>query len=94
MACSNASLLTAAAVLTLFCEPASAQGLAPQASERCYGIARKGLNDCGTHLHACGGQASRDNDPAEWILVPKGTCLRIVGGRLRPPHVPAIPSAR
>lgn len=87
----NANVVTAA-ILTLLCECAVAQSMPAQSSERCYGIAKKGLNDCGTHLHACGGQAARDNDPAEWILVPKGTCFKIVGGSLRPPPAPAKPA--
>ncbi len=90
-AVAKASVL-AAAIAALLCEQAAAQGAPLQVSERCYGIARKGLNDCGTHLHACAGQATRDKDPAEWIQVPKGTCVKIAGGSLRPPAVPAQPA--
>lgn len=51
-------------------------------SEKCYGISKEGQNDCGTALHSCAGQAVMDNDPVEWIYVPKGLCDKIVGGSL------------
>jgi uncharacterized membrane protein len=50
--------------------------------ERCYGIVRAGQNDCGTSKHACAGQAARDRDAEEWLMLPAGTCLRIAGGDL------------
>ncbi len=50
--------------------------------ERCAGIARKGQNDCGARGHACAGKAAKDNDPKEWIYVPKGLCKKIAGGKL------------
>lgn len=48
--------------------------------ERCYGIVRKGMNECGTPKHSCEGVATTDGDPEEWIYLPKGTCEKIVGG--------------
>ncbi len=51
--------------------------------EKCYGIAKKGANDCGTSLHKCGGKATTDNDPTEWIYLPAGTCEKIAGGSLK-----------
>lgn len=50
--------------------------------EKCYGVAKKGQNDCGTSQHACGGKAEKDNDSTEWIYLPKGTCEKIAGGSL------------
>ena len=50
-------------------------------TEKCYGVAKKGQNDCGTAEHACGGHAATDNMPEEWKYVPKGTCEQI-GGKL------------
>lgn len=47
--------------------------------EKCYGIAKEGMNDCATRHHPCGGQADRDGDPEEWIYVLEGTCQKIVG---------------
>lgn len=55
----------------------------PKFWEKCAGIAKKGLNDCGAlnGKHSCSGQATMDNDPQEWLYVPKGTCAKIVGGK-------------
>jgi len=52
--------------------------------ERCYGVVRAGKNDCGTAMHACAGRAARDAQADEWLMLPGGTCDRIVGGSLRP----------
>jgi uncharacterized membrane protein len=53
--------------------------------EKCYGIAKAGQNDCGTAKHACAGEgAKKDNDPAEWKYVDKGTCEK-VGGKSTAP---------
>lgn len=52
--------------------------------ERCYGIARSGMNDCAFASNDCGQTVTRDGDPAAWIYVPQGTCLKIIGGALKP----------
>lgn len=48
--------------------------------EKCYGIAKKGMNDCGTGTHNCSGEAKQDAAKDEWIHVPTGVCQKIVGG--------------
>jgi len=48
--------------------------------EKCQGIAKAGMNDCGANGHACAGYAKVDNDKNEWIYVPEGTCEKIAGG--------------
>jgi uncharacterized membrane protein len=48
--------------------------------EKCYGVAKKGQNDCATATHSCCNESKTDADPTEWIWVPKGTCEKIVGG--------------
>lgn len=53
-------------------------------TEKCYGIAKAGKNDCGTAKHACAGMAKADNDPAEWKYVAKGTCDKM-GGKMMAP---------
>ncbi|MGV6826994.1 MAG: BufA1 family periplasmic bufferin-type metallophore [bacterium] len=73
------------AVLALAAVPASAAVPdAPSTWEKCAGIAKKGMNDCGSldGKHACAGQSARDNDPQEWVYVPAGTCTKITGGRV------------
>ncbi|MCS6948528.1 MAG: DUF2282 domain-containing protein [Steroidobacteraceae bacterium] len=54
------------------------------ATEKCYGIAKAGKNDCAANKHACAGLSKVDGDGKEWIKVPKGTCEKIVGGSLTP----------
>ena len=51
--------------------------------EKCQGIAKAGMNDCGTSKHSCAGQATVDGDPEEWVYVPKGTCQKIVNGKVK-----------
>ncbi len=53
--------------------------------EKCYGIVKAGKNDCGASdgSHSCAGYAKKDADPTEWILLPEGTCGRIVGGEVK-----------
>jgi uncharacterized membrane protein len=53
--------------------------------ERCYGVVRAGKNDCGTAKHACAGRAARDAQGDEWLMLPAGTCDRIIGGTVKPP---------
>jgi uncharacterized membrane protein len=48
--------------------------------EKCAGIAAAGKNDCGTSVSSCAGTAKQDRDPHAWVLLPKGTCLKIAGG--------------
>ena len=52
-------------------------------NEKCMGIAKAGLNDCGTSKHSCAGQATVDRDPEEWIYLPAGTCEKITGGKVK-----------
>ena len=51
-------------------------------TEKCYGVAKAGKNDCAGVGHSCQGQGKKDADGREWIKLPKGTCERIVGGTL------------
>ena len=56
-----------------------------EGTEKCYGIAKAGQNDCGTAKHACAAQGAKvDNDPMEWKYVPKGTCEKM-GGKTAAP---------
>lgn len=54
------------------------------ASEKCYGIAAAGKNDCQTASHSCAGTATKDAQGDSWIYVPAGTCSKIVGASLTP----------
>ena len=56
-----------------------------EGTEKCYGVAKAGQNDCGTGKHACAGQGAKsDNDPTEWKYVAKGTCDKM-GGKMMAP---------
>lgn len=56
---------------------------AKEGFEKCMGIAKAGMNDCGTSKHACAGQATTDSDTEEWVYVPNGTCEKISGGTVK-----------
>ena len=52
-------------------------------TEKCYGVAKAGKNDCAGASHACAGQSKAGTNAAkEFIKLPKGTCERIQGGSL------------
>ena len=57
--------------------------------EKCAGIVKAGMNDCGTSKHGCAGQATTAGDKDEWIYVPEGTCDKIVGGTVTEKAAPA-----
>lgn len=79
------SAITAAlALVTAGSLVANADTAPQQKTERCYGIAKAGMNDCPTATDACAGAAKKDNQPDAFILLPKGTCNKIVGGSLTP----------
>ena len=51
--------------------------------EKCAGIVKAGMNDCGTSNHSCAGQAATDNDAEEGVYVPAGTCNKIAGASVK-----------
>jgi uncharacterized membrane protein len=51
-------------------------------TEKCYGVAKAGKNDCAGAAHSCSGQSKKDGAATEWVKLPKGTCERLVGGTL------------
>lgn len=54
-------------------------------TEKCYGIAKAGSNDCASRgNNSCGGTSKVNSEPKAWIYVPAGYCERIVGGSLQP----------
>lgn len=73
--------------------PAQAQQMDPKAQtmqrmtqnhlEKCFGIAARAKNDCAEGAHSCAGQATRDRDPASFVLLPAGDCSKIAGGGLK-----------
>jgi uncharacterized membrane protein len=53
-------------------------------AEKCYGIAKKGKNDCAMSKHSCQGHATKNGQGKEWLYVLKGTCEKIVCGSTKP----------
>jgi uncharacterized membrane protein len=79
----NKALLTAAiaSMMTAGIAMAADNTMMTTEKEKCYGIAKAGKNDCksSSGSHSCAGQASKDNDPADWNYVAKGTCAQAGG---------------
>lgn len=82
------TVLISSAIAGLLVQTAQAQNHPERPTykyEKCYGVARAGLNDCFFSGNSCAGTSKIDNDPAAWIYVPAGTCRKISGGSLEPP---------
>ncbi len=68
-----------AAALAMTTVPAAQ---AKDKSEKCFGVVKAGHNDCATATSSCMGTSTKDGQKDAWILVPKGSCEKIVGGNL------------
>ncbi len=55
-------------------------------TEKCYGIAKAGKNDCASAAakHSCASMAKRDSDPKEWVKVQQGLCAKLANGSSEP----------
>ena len=75
-----------AAALAAVCAASAGTASAAADTERCYGVAKAGQNDCASASgsHSCAGQASIDMSPDEWKYVATGTCEQ-AGGKLTAP---------
>lgn len=78
----NKKLILAALTGALALGATNMASAAQNDNEKCYGVAKAGMNDCGSDGHSCAGQSKKDGDANEWIYLPKGTCEKIVGGSL------------
>ncbi len=85
--------LAIASVLATGLSTASAHDATPDGQEKCFGIAKRGKNDCGTATHACAGRSRKDNDPDNFVFVPTGTCEKLSGHKTAPAH-PSSPAKR
>lgn len=72
-------LVTLSAIAAVLSVTALAPAFAAD-TEKCYGVAKAGKNDCKTASHSCAGHATKDGDG--FIAVPAGTCDKIIGGSL------------
>lgn len=81
----HTKLAVTAAVGSLIALGAATASLPVSAdSEKCYGVAKAGKNDCQTNTSACAGTSTADSQGDAWVFVPKGLCEKIVGGSLEP----------
>jgi len=80
----KSALITAALGSLLALGAVSVSAADNAGTEKCYGVAKAGKNDCAGAKHACSGQSTKAGDANEWITLPKGTCERLVGGSLSP----------
>lgn len=78
-------LMTAALGSLLALGAVTASAADDGSTEKCYGVAKAGKNDCAGAKHACAGQGTKAGDGNEWVKLPKGTCDRLVGGSLAAP---------
>ena len=72
-----------AGALTAALAAAPVAGVLAADMEKCYGVAKAGMNDCkageGT---TCQGSSTEDAQANAWLLVPSGVCEKLVGGSL------------
>lgn len=73
------TLAVAAAVAAALSMVSSAQAQDAK-TEKCFGIAKAGKNDCQTATSSCAGTAKKDGQKDAWLSVPAGTCAKVVGG--------------
>jgi uncharacterized membrane protein len=83
------ALLTAAATAAIGLVAMSAANAGPAAkpnyeSEKCFGVAASGANDCQTATNSCAGTVTQPMQGDAWIYVPAGVCGKISGGSLEP----------
>ncbi len=58
------------------------EGMSAEGMEKCFGVAKAGMNDCKSGMHDCKGKAKASGEKDSFLLVPKGTCDKIVGGKV------------
>lgn len=49
--------------------------------EKCFGISKKGMNDCKTAFHDCAGQSTADKQATDFVMLPEGVCAK-TGGKV------------
>ena len=77
-----AMALAATSTVASATTPAGTAAAPAAATQHCYGVARAGHNDCAAGAHSCAGPSTRDNDPASFVALPIGVCMKLTGGSL------------
>ena len=78
-----AILIAAAVGAAVAASQAQADDRQP-ASEKCYGVAKAGKNDCQTPVSSCAGTNKVDGNRQAFVLLPKGSCEKLAVGSLTP----------
>jgi uncharacterized membrane protein len=74
-----------AAVLSMaVATAANAADEAAAKTEKCFGVAKVGKNDCKTATHACAGHATADSK-GDFVLTPVGLCDKLLNGSTEEP---------
>jgi uncharacterized membrane protein len=79
------NLALAASLAAALAGAAAAPAVAQDSTEKCYGVALAGANDCAAGPGTtCAGTSTVDYQGNAWKAVPAGTCLtmEIEGGRM------------
>ena len=76
----KSTLTIAAALSTALLLAAQVQAQGP-ATEKCFGVAKAGKNDCQTAKSSCAGTSKTDSQGDAWVSLPKGVCDKLVGGK-------------
>lgn len=80
---STLTKLTVAGALTAALAAAPVAGALAADMEKCYGVAKAGMNDCKAGAGTtCQGTSTADGQKNAWVLTPKGLCEKLVGGSL------------
>ena len=79
----GSSLLGALAVVAVAVAAQAAPAVQPAGSEKCFGIAKAGKNDCAGAGHSCAGQSTKDMDKGTYVYLPAGVCDKIAGSNMK-----------
>ncbi len=81
---STKAILAASTLLGALALAATQANAAPTAmkaaTEKCYGVAAAGKNDCAAGAHSCAGQSTKNFDKASFVALPTGACAKLAGG--------------
>jgi uncharacterized membrane protein len=85
VAATATTLFGALALAATVSSPAHAGPVAqPTGSEKCYGVAKAGKNDCAAGAHSCAGQSTKNADKSSFVYLPTGACEKLAGGSTMP----------
>jgi uncharacterized membrane protein len=80
MKTSTSSLVGALALAATITAANAGPVAQPAGSEKCYGVAKAGKNDCAAGAHSCAGQSNKNLDKAAYVYLPAGACAKLAGG--------------